>query len=273
MPRIFVETTIQIERLLPDPAKYSDIQTVLQNHQTITSTYVWMEVQRTLGQDYQHLIDLFLHQQPTSIAQLLHCLATVETIYSVRTLKRMLLHVAHLLEIELITSTIKPLEVAYELRRKRRRVLYHEFFDSIDQMIDTTVCDLIQPDYTIPPGGRMSCRRETARCSLHELLNANNSALQRLQADSAAVSMLDTGTQRALSEIMPDSTMAKGERNCWSLGDLIIVLECPPDTALWTTNLRHFEPLCQAFGRQLFQPDAQRNANVTTQNDVDPPHC
>lgn len=89
---------------------------------------------------------------------------------------------------------------------------------------------------------------------------------------TTAISTLDTSTQRALAEIASDKTMAKGERNCWSLDDLIIVLECPPDAALWTTNVRHFAPLCQAFRHPLFQPDAQENGNVTTQNDADPPH-
>jgi hypothetical protein len=95
----------------------------------------------------------------------------------------------------------------------------------------------------------MSCRRETARCSLHELLGKNYTLLQKLQADSTALNALDTGTQRAFADSMTDLTLAKGERNCRSLGDLIITLKCPPDAALWTTNVRHFEPLCKAFGR------------------------
>jgi hypothetical protein len=124
-------------------------------------------------------------------------------------------------------------------------------------MINTTNCDLIQPDYTIPSGGRMSCHRETTRCSLPNLLTANAAAIQMLFADPTTQNALDANTRRALAEITHDPTMGKGERNCWSLGDLIIVLECPPDALLWTTNLRHFAPLCQAFGRQLFQPDNQ----------------
>ena len=71
MQRVFVETTIQIQRLLHDPLTYHAIQTTLQSCQTVTSTYVWMEVQRTLGQDYQYLIDLLLTKQPTTLAQLL----------------------------------------------------------------------------------------------------------------------------------------------------------------------------------------------------------
>ena len=63
---------------------------------------------------------------------------------------------------------------------------------------------------------------------------------------------LEPKTLRALEDILLDTNTAKGERNCWSMGDLIIALECPPDAALWTTNRKHFEPLCQVLGRTLF---------------------
>ncbi|MFQ5854306.1 MAG: hypothetical protein ACE5LU_01485 [Anaerolineae bacterium] len=122
-------------------------------------------------------------------------------------------------------------------------------------MLDTTACDLVRPGYTVTPGGRMSCRRETARCALPGLLNDHADAMQQLQADTSALTALNAGTRRALQEITSDPDLAKGERSCWSLGDLIIVLECPPNAALWTTNLRHFEPLCRVLGRQIFQSD------------------
>jgi hypothetical protein len=80
--------------------------------------------------------------------------------------------------------------------------------------------------------------------------------LQQLQTSPSVLAGLDGKTRRALAEANVDIELAKGEQNCWTLGDLIIVLECPPDAALWTTNLRHFAPLCQALGRHLFQPES-----------------
>lgn len=254
MQRIFVETTIQIHRLLQNPATYPTIQSTLQTHSTVTSTYVWMEVQRTLGQDYHYLIDLLLTKQPTTIAQLLRYLGVGERVFSSRRLQRLLHIMAYWLE-QLHTTAIDPIETAYQLRRHCRRLLQQTFFEHIDQVVDATVCDLIQPDYTIPAGGRMSCRRETACCSLPRLLDNNQVARQNLQTDAAALAVLDTNTKQALADIRPDATRAKGERNCWALGDVIITLECPLDALLWTTNLRHFEPLCKALGKHLFYPD------------------
>lgn len=166
-----------------------------------------------------------------------------------------MLHImAYWLE-QLNTATIEPIETAYQLRRQCRRLLHQTFFEQIDEVVNPTACDLIQLDYVIPPGGRMSCRRETARCSLPELLAQNREAIRRLQEEPTALHALETNTKQALTDITADFTQAKGERNCWALGDLIITLECPADALLWTTNTRHFEPLCKALGKRLFYPD------------------
>ena len=254
MPRVFVETTIQIQRLLHDPLTYDTIQDTLQSCQTVSSTYVWMKVQRTLGQDYQYLIELLLTKQPTTLAHLLRHLGAGQQLYSSRRLQRMLHIMAYWLE-QLNTATIEPIETAYQLKRQRRRLLQQTFFEQIDEVVNPTACDLIQPDYVVPTGGRMSCRRETARCALHELLDQNREAIQRLQGDGTALNALETNTKQALIDSAADFTLAKGERNCWALGDLIITLECPADALLWTTNTRHFEPLCKALGKRLFYPN------------------
>jgi len=252
--RVFLETTVQIRRLLYAPSIRQTIRDTLQAYETLTSTYVWMEVQRTVGQDYQYLIDLILDRQPPSIPRLISYLGESKGVFSSRSLARMIQIMAQVLD-ELNGSTIEPIEVVYLLRRQRTWMLDHEFFAGVDHVLDTTRCDLVRPGYTVASGGRMSCRRETARCALPDLLNDYAIDVQQLQADTTTLTALDSGTRRALQEITSDPDLAKGERNCWSLGDLIIVLECPPNAALWTTNLRHFEPLCRALGRQLFELD------------------
>lgn len=54
------------------------------------------------------------------------------------------------------------------------------------------------------------------------------------------------------AQILADPDIARG-RNCtWYLGDLVIALETPADAAFYTTNLRHFAPLCKLLGKQLY---------------------
>lgn len=253
MQRVFLETTIQIQRLLYGGEERRKIDQVLAPYEVLTSTYVWMEVQRTIGQDYQYLIDLLLTKRPTTFAQLLRLIGGSESLYSLRSTRRILHIVTQLLE-ELKTTTLNPLATAYRLQEERRWLLHHEFFANVQQVLDVTHCDLVQPTYRVATGGRMSCRRTTAQCNLPALLRQSTDSIQQLHNAVETLSALDAKTKRALAAIQSDFNLAKGEQNCWALADLIIVLECPTVAALWTTNVRHFAPLCQALGRTWFQP-------------------
>lgn len=53
----------------------------------------------------------------------------------------------------------------------------------------------------------------------------------------------------ALERIFLSWQVAKGQRNCWAIGDCIITLEAPEGYAIFTTNLKHFNVLCQAVGK------------------------
>lgn len=256
MSRIFLETTIQVRRLLYEPKIRQSINAVIQEHEILTSTYVWMEVQRTIGQDYQHLIDLLHDQTPYTLSDLFYRLGENSNHLSSRRFGRIMTILGQLVT-EFPDPDFDPFELAEYLFRRRRWLIHDAFFHGVDHVLDTTQCDLVKPDYTVPQGGRMSCRRETAQCALPDLLAQYHAQCQQLQTDSTNLAALDTTTQQALSRIVDDVTLAKGERTCWPLGDLILVLECPPDVLLWTTNMRHFEPLCRVFGRELYDSTGQ----------------
>jgi hypothetical protein len=163
MPRIFLDSTIQVRRLIYPPLVRHPIEHELQNHQVLTSTYVWMEVQRTVGQDMQYLINLLLTERPATVAQLMNHLGEGENLFSPRSLRRMLLIIAQLLDE--LGNTFEPLDAAYLLRRQKEWMIHRQFFDGIDQVIDGTACDLVQPTYKVASGGRISCRREMACCN------------------------------------------------------------------------------------------------------------
>jgi len=254
MPRIFLETTIQIQRLIYDQSVRQTINAKFQDNEIITSTYVWMEVQRTVRQDYQYLIDLLILRKPTTMSLFMHYVGESQNIYSARRLGRMMQILAQMID-EFQILTIDPFEAADYLRNQCVWAVKRGFFEGVDIILDTTMCDLVKPDYDIPQGGRMSCRRETAQCALPDLLNGHLSDIQQIALDTELLSSLGPTTQKNLPNIVNDPNLAKGERNCWSLGDLIIALECPSDALLWTTNISHFEPLCRHLERKLYDPN------------------
>lgn len=126
MQRLFLDTTIQIRRLIYAPIIHQTIQKQLQGCEILTSTYVWMEVQRTIGQDFQYLIDLVLRKQPTTLSQLLYDLGEQETIFSSRILGRIVQIVAQVLD-EFQSKTFHPVDIAIFLQQHREWMLHHAF--------------------------------------------------------------------------------------------------------------------------------------------------
>lgn len=199
------------------------------------------------------MIDLLLNKQPTTFAHLLRLLGEGEQLFSLRSLKRLLHIVTRLLD-EFKTTTLNPIAVAYWLKEEQHWLLHHEFFAGIHQILDATHCDPVRPHYKVATEGRISCRRMSARCDLPDLLKQHRQSIQQLSGNRDVLSALEAKTQRAIEAVQTNFELAKGEQNCWALSDLMIVLECPTDALLWTTNVRHFEPLCRAVGRRLFEP-------------------
>jgi hypothetical protein len=90
---------------------------------------------------------------------------------------------------------------------------------------------------------------------------------ERLQEQQTAMQMLANGLKNhqevalarvatLCSQILQEPDIARG-RNCTRyLGDLVIALELPQNAALYTTNYRHFGPICELLGKQLYHPTA-----------------
>jgi hypothetical protein len=118
MVAIFIETTIHIERLIAEPPLQAVIEANIQANQTFSSSYVWMEFHRTIGQDYAYLISLFRQQKPVTVLQLFRYIGADENLFSLRRLKRLLRIAAKSLE-QIDNTNFDPFEVADLLQAER----------------------------------------------------------------------------------------------------------------------------------------------------------
>jgi hypothetical protein len=136
--------------------------------------------------------------------------------------------------------------------------LVNRFMLGVDELLDTTACGLAR-ERPAPLGEayrlRTQCTRPVKECDLAERLAEHQSEM-RVLADGLkdhpepALARMSTLCAR----ILEDPDVARG-RNCtWYLGDLVIAQELPADAALYTTNHRHFEPLCALLGKQMYEP-------------------
>ena len=253
-PRAFWDTTIQIERVTATNKRQAEIADALTGVQVITSTYVLGEYLRTLVKDALLLYNL-VH--------------TTEHSYDVETQIANLLNKRSASRCLLLWASLHRAGI-YERTRLLLTLdgyidygLVARFMTGIDELLDTTDCGLAKERPTITDEAyqlRTQCTQPVKECSLAELLTTHQAELKVLadglkgHSDQVLARMSDLCTL-----LLDDPHVARG-RNCtWYLGDLVIALELPSDAAIYTTNHRHFEPLCKLLDKQLYNTEGMKD--------------
>lgn len=138
-------------------------------------------------------------------------------------------------------------------------LLPRRFMAGVNETLNATDCDLPRDKLRFE-GDRyrlqVTCRRERARCRLPDLLQENQTSLETCQPQLTASSDRELRLAgKIIAAAKNNWQIAKGQQNCWRMADLIITLEAPADAAIYTTNRKHFEPLCVALGKQLLEEE------------------
>ncbi|MCE7985380.1 MAG: hypothetical protein DYG89_29755 [Caldilinea sp. CFX5] len=262
-PPLFLDTTIQIGRIVGPIARRIQLQETLTNYRLLTSTYVLGEFLRTLVKDaiqLYHLIEQYAHfdEVITNLGQ--HP--------NKREASRMMLLLGTILRGERTTlsTSFAPemrLQVRDRLARYIKFTLIDHFLFGIDEVLDTTQCGLARerPMITSLADGnalrfrlRSQCTRYVRECDLAEQMGTWQPQLAALAnglAHESDPSLLRMG--QLARQIIENPILARG-RNCtWHLGDLVIALELPADVPLYTTNVRHFAPILAILGKKLHE--------------------
>lgn len=265
-PTLFLDTTIQIERVVSAAQRRAQLQETLAHYRLITSTYVLGEFLRTLVKDAVQL-----HHRIEQYAHLDEVITNLGQHPNKREAGRMLLILGTLLRTERATqATAWPAQVRLQIQERLARyikfALVDHFLFGIDEIIDSTQCGLARERPVVAASAdadtmlfrlRSQCTRTVRECDLAERMHTWRPELGVLadglahESDPALVRMGQLARQ-----IMADPMVARG-RNCtWYLGDLVIALELPADVPLYTTNRRHFAPLLTLLGKKLHGSDA-----------------
>jgi len=262
---LFLETTIQIERVAASRARQASLRRELAPYRLVTSTYVLGEYLRTLVKD-----TVRLHRLVAEHAHLDDVITAIGQHPNKREASRMLLIGGMVLRSSAgwksqdtgIRDTLLE-----RLARYAEFALLNHFLGEIDELLDITACGLARERPAIwetgPRGAmgedlywiRSQCVRQVQECDLVERMTGWRPELKALaeglsgQDDPALARM-----GKLAYQVLDDPTLARG-RNCtWYLADLIIALELPPGMPLYTTNRRHLEPLLAILGKALHNP-------------------
>ena len=222
-----------------------------------------MEYQRTWLRDLKYVLSFVESEwfteplgQKVPLHELMAKLRQRQASRSQRAVSRALIVVERIVE-HFAETSIKRSRLETFLRTKIAEAqegflevdLYREGGDMTTvETSDRTQCDL-------PKTGACTCRREEAQCNLPSFLAQHASVLAKVRRafEPGQDSKMVEAVERILDREEPtDWAHAKGQKNCWPLGDTIIALEAPEDAAIYTTD-RHYEVICPIVGRELFE--------------------
>lgn len=255
-PAIFLETSLQIHRVLANRPEQSVLETQLyQLAPTLwTSSYVFMEYQRTLIADYAHVQKLM--QSHNHWGEVMIHLLDGQRAFRPQTATRC----ARILGL-LHQDSGGDWEFArYVVEEAVESGLRTQFWTHVQALSDPIGCDLVaigsrrQADNTFTVAA--TCRRESAGCHLPQFLTEQRSRLQAIADYLTAhprVIKNQAKVERLLTDVLHDPRTALGQNACWPLGDVLIALQIPPNTALWTRD-PDFKPLAAALDIPLYSP-------------------
>lgn len=260
-PTLFLDTTIQIGRIIGSAPRRRQIQQHLANQRLITSTYVLGEFLRTLVKDA-----IKLHHLCGQYSYLDEVLTELGQLPNKRETSRMTLLLGTLLRGQRVNAASFTPQMQVELQDRLTRYiefgLLDHFMAGIDELLDSTECGLARERPQLNPalGGkpltyrlRSQCVRHVRECNLAERLTTWQPELRALASGLAGEkdpALLRMG--QLAQQISLDPVVARG-RNCtWYLGDMVIALELPADVPLYTTNRRHFAPILAILGKKLY---------------------
>jgi len=260
---VLVETTVQVARIVAAPQRKAQINQLLTSATVryVTTGYVLMEYQRSLAADFVHVHRAF-HRART-MGEALRQVFRGRRAFRARSLARcgqiVGLACGHREVVHL--NDVKRLLTTY-----LEATLLQTFDHHVTSLPDSLACDLsIQGPTRLSDGVYTmaeTCRKEKAACHLPEFLAGKRAEIlvvaDYLKAHPAVIKDQPRVTN-LIQSILADPRVALGQTACWPLGDLIILLQTPPDVAVWTLDT-DFEPLATALDVPLYTPSTSLNS-------------
>ncbi len=247
--KLFLDTTIQIERITATHERQREIAEACRGKELVTSAYVLGEYLRTLVADAA-----LLYRLVCAAAQLYDVETRIANLFNQRSASRCLLlwaalHRSGIYDREMILA---------KLRIYLQYGLVNRFMVGIDEFIDHTDCGLAKERPLLSGEHcqlRTQCVRRVKECELARFLTHHKAEIEILAAGLSAHADRSLARMAELCTLLlEDPDVARGRSCTWYLGDLVIALEAPSEAAIYTTNLRHFEPICALLGKQLYAP-------------------
>jgi len=257
---LFLETTIQIDRLLGKPKDKNKIASCLsQFDQIITSTYVKMEFKRRAIRDLSYLYNTI-----SSADSFPDIFSRIGDLHSkqVRKIKGLIASVgnyfSYLLGEEMKETKVEELlEVAQHYFKHIPEMLWKKFDENTNTILNETDCLNAKYGPKFEDGKlhcKLSCKQIKEKCKIIKFFEDNRLDIEKIFNECLQIGGLDDEQdkmKKVIEKALKHPQNMASYKNCASCGDLIIALECPKDSILFTTNEKHYIPLCKEIGKKI----------------------
>ncbi|MGM1022552.1 MAG: hypothetical protein ACQEXV_18980 [Bacillota bacterium] len=245
MKKIFLESTINIERHFAKLSRQQEIRENLRGNEIITSNYVIGELKGNFLLNSCALHRILLEEE--TVEDALRRFGSV--FYSTRQMSRALTVYSYIAENVGYDkeAIIDRLEILIE------DVLEDMLVEDIDHVIDECRCvkAYVKPErtkrgFTL----NMGCRQKPKpSCSIENFYVNHKLELLKISnnKDKNIEKMTDL-LQRTIN-----NQASKVGKNCWKLGDAVIATEVSNEYEIYTTNKKDFIPISKEIEKKLYQ--------------------
>jgi hypothetical protein len=240
--KAFLDTTIFWLREFGDSATKANTEAFLRGKTKATSSYVQMEINRTVLKDAIFLHSL-MQEEGNLPAVFIRLQSYPQTDRRVRRCVELLGRISQQRQLRLADSIAKLENLIVALGQSM-------YLRDVKVIASGTNCPLscAQIGYVSGTYGiNTSCTRGAPECNVSTYMKSKTSDLKRVLDEIMTVSDL-SDLSDLLKEVLVDSQKAKG-RNCMVLGDLIICLDSPSDYVIYSSNTKDFGPICRSLAK------------------------
>ncbi|NSW91342.1 MAG: hypothetical protein HPY74_11845 [Firmicutes bacterium] len=252
--KVFLETTIQIDRNFSNLPRRNKINNNLKEMQLLSSSYVLGEMKFNLLRNAITFYNLLQQSETTNEA--LDRLCSV--VYSTGQYSRVLKIFSFLTE----DGNMDKVNVERRLNMLIEDLFESRFYRNITTpLLNETECLRAKAEPEYEDGFwkiKFNCNvRMKEQCKICDFIKKNLKNFQLIESliideDIDKSNVCDI--IKTLKEIRQDNKKPYGQR-CWKIGDAIISNEVPEDTLLYTTNEKDYKLICEKLNKRILIDD------------------
>jgi hypothetical protein len=267
--KVFLETTIMIDRLCKDNETKSNIGEILSNYdKTYTSNYARMEFKRGFLQNL-----VYLHGKVALCRNLTEVLEAISKLSAtpqrhllgsiLENIKNFYRNIYQTKPSEIIEkygdiSIDEYLkEMAESYLSNLIRSSWRRFDKVVDEVINPMECfvDIKSPRKVerIYDNTPRTCDKSKYKCEIRRFFNNNPESFSKILKSLQDLTNLDTETTkriRSLKEILRLRKKDIMPKDCWNCSDAIMAVEAPHDSDIFNNNQKHYIPICDVLSKQ-----------------------